>query len=111
MLDLAQDRRSRGRPDEGPRVLVVFANVAANGGDQLRHTAEGCPPQPLAGDLGEEAFDEVQPRGPSRGEVEMKARVLGEPRLHSGMLVGAVVVEDEVKVLAPGCPAVDGGQE
>ncbi len=54
----------------------MFAHVAANGGDKRRHAAEGPPAQTLARNLGEEALDEIQPRGPGRGEVEMKARVL-----------------------------------
>ena len=56
----------------------MFADVAANGGDKSRHIVEGAPAQALAGDLGEEALDKIQPGGAGRGEVEMKPRVLGE---------------------------------
>src|SRR5438093_12508566 len=87
MLDLPQDRRGRGRPDEGPRIFVVFTDVGANGGDESRHAAKGAPAQALARNLGEEALDEIQPGRPGRGEVEMKPRVVREPRLHRGMLV------------------------
>jgi hypothetical protein len=83
----------------------VFADVAPNGGDEGPHAAERASAQALAGDLSEEALDEIQPGGSGRGEVEMKARVFREPRLDQGMLVGAVVVQNEMDVLpARGLP-------
>src|SRR5258707_8642604 len=89
----------------------MFADVAANGGDEGGNTAERATAQALAGELGEEALDEIQPGGASRGEVKMKSRVLREPRLHRGMLVGAVVVENEMEVVtARGLP-IDRVQE
>src|SRR5262249_28654782 len=89
----------------------MFTDVAANGGDQGRHAVEGPPAQALAGDLGEEALDEIQPGSASRGEVEMKARVRGEPCLHRRMLVGAVVIENEMDILAPRGLPIDSVQE
>src|SRR5216683_2342864 len=107
MLDLAQDGRHRCRPDEWARVLVVFAYIGANGSDESRHAAEGSATDPFARDLGEEALDEVQPRGPGRGEVEVKPRMLGDPRLHGRMLVGAVVVQDQMDVPPAGGLPID----
>ena len=86
----------------------MFADVAANGGDQRRHTAEGPPAQALAGNVGEEAFDEIQPRRSGRREVEMNPRVLHEPRLHSRMFMGAIVIENEMDVAAPRGLPIDG---
>ena len=48
------------------------------------------------GELGEEALDGVQPRGGGWGEVEGEARVAIEPGADLGVLVGGVVVEDDV---------------
>jgi hypothetical protein len=89
----------------------VFANVAANGGDQGRHAAEGASPQALARDLGEEALDEIEPRGSGRGEVELKPRMLPEPRRYRRMLVRAVVVENEMNGLTARRPLIDGVQK
>ena len=76
MLDLAQDGGRRCRPDERARVLVVFAHIGANRGNERRNAAEGAASDPFARDLGEEALDEVQPRGPGGGEVEVKSRTV-----------------------------------
>src|SRR5258705_4910688 len=111
MLDLAEDCRRWRRPDEGTGVFVVFADVGTNRGDESRHTAEGAAPDAFARDLGEEALDEVQPRGPGRGEVEVKAWVLAHPGLHGRMLVRTVVVQNEMNVPPPGCLPIDLVQE
>src|SRR5207247_10689902 len=89
-----------GRPGGGRGIVVVVADVGATGGDESRHAAKGAPAQALARNLGEEALDEIQPGRPGRGEVEMKPRVVREPRLHRGMLVCAVIVENEMDVPA-----------
>src|SRR6266849_7865529 len=111
MLDLAQNGRRRCRPDEWARVLVVFAYIGANCSDESRHAAEGSAPDPLARDLGEEALDKVQPRGAGGGEVEVKPRMLGHPRLHGRMLVGTVVVQDQMDVAPAGGLPLDLVQE
>jgi len=89
----------------------MFANVAPNGSDQGGHTVECTPADALARDLGEKALNEIQPRSAGRGEVEMKARMLREPRLHCGVLVGAAVVENEMDVLTARRVAIDRVQE
>jgi hypothetical protein len=52
----------------------------------------------LAGDQGEPAFDQVEPRGTGRSEVQMEARVGGEPVHDRRMLVGDVVVADQMQL-------------
>src|SRR5262249_57373906 len=98
MLDLAQDSGGRRGPDERARVLVVISHIGTNRGDERWDAAEGAAPDPFARDLGEEAFDEIQPGGPRGSEVEVKPRVIDHPRLHRRMLVGAVVVQNEMDV-------------
>ena len=65
---------------------------------QLGDAGEGAAPDALARDLGEEALDEIEPGRAGRREVQLEARMLGEPRLHLGRLVRPVVVEHEVDV-------------
>src|SRR2546425_13247854 len=98
MLDLAKDRRRCRRPDERAGMLVVFAHVGTNGGEEGGHAAEGATPDPFSRDLSKETLDEIQPRGPRGREVEMKPRMVDHPGLHSRMLVRAVVVQDEMDV-------------
>jgi hypothetical protein len=50
--------------------------------------------------FGEEAFNGIELGAGRRGEVEDEARMAGEPRLDLGMLVGRVVVDDDVNDLA-----------
>jgi len=61
----------------------------------------------LVGDLAEPALDEVEPRTRGRREVQMEAGVLREPVLHVGVLVGRVVVEDQMDLEGLGNFAVD----
>ena len=61
------------------------------------HAVEAAAPDGLAGNQGEPAFDQVEPRGAGRGEVQMEARMGGEPVLDRRMLVGPVVVADQVQ--------------
>jgi len=73
--------------DESPdRVFeVVDADEAA--------AADG-----LAGDDAEEDLDHVQPGAAGRGVVQGDPLVLGQPGSHVGMLVGGVVVADDVQL-------------
>ena len=65
----------------------------------------------LLGQLGKEALDGIQPRGRSRREVEGETRVAAELLDHLGMLVGSMVVEDDVDQLAREDLAFDGVEE
>jgi len=51
----------------------------------------------LAGDDPEEDLDHVQPRSRGRGEVHRDPRIAHQPRFHRGMVVGRVVVHDQVQ--------------
>jgi hypothetical protein len=65
----------------------------------LSSRTERCAAAQLAfGELGEPALDEVQPRRAGRREVQLKARMGGQPALDRRCLVGGVVVEHEVHV-------------
>ena len=63
-------------------------------------TPKGAAANPLARDLGEPAFDQVEPRGAGRHEVAVIPRMGGEPSLDRRMRVRAVVVENQMN-LAP----------
>jgi hypothetical protein len=63
---------------------------------QLGHAREGAAPDALRRNLCEEAFDEIEPGRTRRREVQLEARMLGQPRLHLGGLVRPVVIEHEM---------------
>jgi hypothetical protein len=67
----------------------------------------GAAAQFLCGQLGEPAFDEIEPRRAGRGEVQHEAGMGCQPTFHSGYLVGGGVVEHDVAVQIRGHFGVD----
>lgn len=62
-------------------------------------------------DLREEAFNQVHPRCAGWREMQLEPRMLREPRLHFGRLVGRVVVEHQMHVARLEDGAAQEGQE
>src|SRR4029453_19210099 len=84
---------------------------AVDGGLEVGDGGEHAALEASACELGEEAFDGVEPGRRGWSEVERPARVLGQPFAHLGMLVGGIVVDDRVDLLASGDLRVDGIEE
>ena len=84
--DLGHDGGSLGGPDEWLGVIVVLSEVALHGDLQVGDALENAAADALAGDLGEEALDEIEPRRPGGGEVEPEPGVLRQPFFTSGCL-------------------------
>src|SRR3954454_17118740 len=61
--------------------------------------------------FGEEALDSVEPRARGRREVEGETRVPVEPLAYLRMLMGGVVVEDDVHELSGGHLCLDSIEE
>jgi hypothetical protein len=68
-------------PDKRLGVLVVSREVSIDRVDQVGYRSEHAATDGFVGELAEEDLDEVQPRARGRGEVQVKARVLGQPGL------------------------------
>lgn len=84
-----------GLPDERLGVPIVGVDESVEGGLQGDERGEDAAFEPPFGEHGEEGLDCVE-LGTRRGcEVKHPARMAGEPLLHLGLLVGAVVVEDD----------------
>ena len=97
MADFFQDLFDSFRPDKGLRILVVDLNVVFDGADQLRHTVETPAPNALACDLRKPPLHQVQPRRTGRREMQVKPRMFGQPASYLRVLVGAVVIDDQVQ--------------
>lgn len=97
-FDFGEDVRGRGRPDKRRRTGIVSFQVSGDGFDQLGEAAKDSATQPPGGQVTKEALDHVEPRGARRGEVQMKAWMLGKPRLDLGMLVRGIVIQDQMQV-------------
>ena len=96
--DFGKDFLGRFCPDEGFGVGIVMVEVVVDGCFEFGHRGENTAPDAVMSDQAEEALDLVEPRCRGRGEVQVKARVLVEPRRHLGVLMGGIVVEHEVEI-------------
>ena len=76
------------RPDK--RNSAAFVEVGADRGLQFRRRAVDAAADLLFGDVGEEAFDLIDPGAGGRGEVNMPSRSRAEPLSDRRRLVGGV---------------------
>src|SRR6266446_5915669 len=98
-------------PSEGLGIGVAVRDPVFDRCDEFWHVGERTSPDALAGDLGEQPFDEIEPRAGCRREVEMEPGMALEPALHGGCLMGGVVVGNEMQVQMSGRLTVDLFQE
>ena len=89
------------------RAGVVVVGEAEDLFLELGDRGEGAAADGFLGDDVEPDLDLVEPGGVGGSEMDMVARPGGEPALDLGMLVGAVVVDDEVDVEVGGHAGVD----
>ena len=80
--------------------MVGLVEISVDGGLEVDDGSEHAAFQAALGERGEEGLDGVEPGARGRGEVEDEARVAGEPGQHLRLLVGGVVVEDDMDDLA-----------
>ena len=76
----------------------MSADVAVDFFDEIGGGLEGAAADGALGDEGEEPFDLVQPGSIGGREVNVPTRTACEPSSDLGMLVGGVVVDDEMDV-------------
>jgi len=85
-----------GSPCKWFRALVGFGDEAINGGLEIDKRMEDTPVEPPLGEFGEEALDSVGPRTGCGREVEGEAAMTIKPRPNLGVLMGGVVVENDM---------------
>ena len=83
----------------------MLSEISVDGGLQVGDRAEDTAADTLAGHLGKESLDGIEPGGRGRGEVEDPAWVA---RQHFGMFVRGIVVEHCVDDPASGDLALNG---
>ena len=76
----------------------MAVDVGADGQDEFFQIAEDSAPQAILGQVAKKTFHHIQPRRARGSEVQMKARVPRQPALHFAVLMGGVVVADQVKL-------------
>ena len=98
-------------PDERLRVVVPGFDPVANVFLQCCNAFVYTTAEQLVGQECEPSLDLIDPRGPGRGEVDVKTWVLGQPVAYCRRLVGGQVVADEMHVQLVGDGLVDRGEE
>src|ERR1035437_4520843 len=98
MSNFLQNLLDAGGPDEGLRGVVVGGDELLDGGDQLRYARKDSATNAFVGQFAKPPFDQIEPGRRGRSEVQMKARVLGQPPVDLRMFVRPVVVQDHVDV-------------
>src|SRR5487761_2448725 len=97
-LNLTQYLRRRFRPNERLRAFVMFGHEISDRPLQFGNAAKGSTLKSLSRDLGKKALDGVEPRGAGRGEMRMEAWMRFKPGFDKRMLVGRVVIHDDMHV-------------
>jgi hypothetical protein len=91
--------------------MVCLGDEAVDGALEFDDRAKDAALETAPGELCEEALDGIEPGAGSRGEVEDEARMAGQPSFDVRMLMGGVVVDDDMDDLADGDLGFDGIEE
>src|SRR5262249_47302948 len=92
-------------------VMIGLGDEAVDGGLKLDNGAKDAALEATPGELGEEALDGIEPGARGGGEMEDEARMAGQPGLDLRMLVGGIVVDDDMDDLAGRHLGLDGIEE
>ena len=97
-LDLSEDGFGGGGPHEGARMIVPVLDETVDLATQVDHRGKRASADRVLGDQPEPAFGLVEPGAIGGDEMQVKTRLTRQPRAHFGVLVGAVIIDDEVDV-------------
>lgn len=95
-------------PGEGFGLSIVLGEEAVDGRLQVDDRMKDASLEASLRQLGEEALDGVEPGARRGGEVEGEALMAVEPGTHLRVLMGGVVVEDDVNGLVGRHLGIDG---
>jgi hypothetical protein len=94
--ELGEDGIGGRRPREGARGAVVTGHVVHDALDEGANRLKRAASDRLPSNQPEPDLHLIEPRAVGRREMHVVARPLGQPRADLGMLVGGVVVHDQV---------------
>ena len=97
-FNLGEDGLGGGGPHERRGIGVVMLNKALDLRHQRFDAGERSAPNRLLGDDAKPALDLVELRGIGWCVVAVVARAPGQPGFDLGMLLGGVVVDDEMDI-------------
>jgi hypothetical protein len=106
-LDFFQDGIGRGRPGEGSGLRIVATDERFDFGNKFFDAAEGAPTDGLLRDDVEPDFHLVEPGRVGGREVHVVTGACCQPALDARMLVGSIVIDNQVHVKGLGHAGVD----
>src|SRR6266542_981768 len=107
VAEASADLRGSLCPDEGFGILVPDPCVEEDGSLEGRDAGEGSSTNGLLSDSSKPSLDQVEPEGACGCQMKMKLWVLGQPGPDGRVLASAVVVADQMDLLAPVFPVED----
>src|ERR1700681_423421 len=110
-FDSGEDAVWVGGPDEEFGIGLCLSDKAVDSDLEVNDGSEHAALEATARELGEEAFDRMEPGCGGRGEVERPAGMPGQPLAHLRMLVGRIVVDDGVDHFSHGNLLLDRVEE
>ena len=78
--------------------MVVVFSEAVDLCDEVLDAFEGASADGLLGNESKPSFNLIEPGGVSRRVVDMEAGPCSHPKAHLGMLVGGVVIDDQMDI-------------
>ena len=72
--------------------------VVFDGSDQFRDALETAAANPLVGNLSKPTLDQIQPRTRRRDEVDVESGMAAHPGFDPRVLVGCVIVHDQMQI-------------
>jgi hypothetical protein len=110
-FDSGEDAVWVGGPDEGFGIGVCLSDKAVDSDLEVNDGSEHAALEATARELGEEAFDRMEPGCGGRGEVERPVGMPGQLLAHLRMLVGRIVVDHGVDHFSHGNLLLDRVEE
>jgi len=106
-LHFLQNIGRLGSPDERFRIIVVGVDMLLNGTGDIAHALKNPATKAVYCEITEEAFNHVKPRSTCWCEVGTESRIPFEPGFDLFVLMGGVIVADDMDVLSLGNIAAD----
>jgi len=87
-------------PDERFRIIVVGVNVPPDSTGDIVYVLKDPATKAVYCEIAEEAFDHVKPRSTCRSEVGLESRITLEPSFDLFVLMGGVIVTNDIDVFS-----------
>jgi len=102
-LNFLENVRGGGSPDKGLRFCIVCDNMRFDSFSQFIDATKDTPPQAVDREIPEESFNHVKPGSTGRSEVKVESGIAPLPGFDFRMLMGGVIIADDVYLLVGRC--------